>query len=433
MRKYNYSKLRFAANITLSFVSACLGFLIGEVAYRTYLHRTEPYHFKGDRNLWYFHSSPVRFSQEFGFEYVPGGHDGGAVYDGRVISCWSPMEEWLINDQGNSGKILGSYKDASFKVLVFGDSFTQRPRYNSQREPMTWPNFLQDILQEELSRPVHVVNFGRDGYGVLQMFDLAVSKIKEWQPDLAIIAFITNDLTRDRFWRTKTLLDGRERILISTKPNPNPDWHTATDAFLLEPRATREWCQRLLTSEKTADPIVQDLEKTLVEGRRRSSQLADPLSLSQSFVLDRILYGDPYYTTYAAWASSQMPRHTMWDFEEDQRLVANIRALAEMKIPYVLVHLATSKELEQGQEYTASAKELDRYQALVASLAHLSQRTVHGSMEHARLPAGELRKIAIRPPGDQHPSLHGHRFYADLVAQILRDHGYLTQFAKRAP
>lgn len=426
------NKLTFVINTSLSLLGAFLGFCISEATYRIYLYRTEPYQFKGDRNVWYLHSSPVRFSEEFGFEYVPGEHDGGAIYNGRVIACWSPMEEWLINDQGNTGRIKGTYENANFKVLVFGDSFTQRPRYNSQREPMTWPNFLQDILQEELLKPVHVVNFSRDGYGVLQMFDLAVSKIREWQPDLAIIAFITDDLTRDRFWRTKTFLDGRERILISTKPDPNPDWKTATDAFLLEPRATREWCQRLVMSAKKDDPIVQDLENGLVEGRRRSSQLADPLSLSQSFVFDRIVHGDPYHTTYSRWAPSQMPRYRMWDFNHDTRILANIRALAEMKIPYVLVHLATYEELEQRQEYVVRGKELERYQALAASLAGLTQRPIYGSVEHTRFPAGDLRKIAVGPPRDPHPSLYGHQFYAEIVAQILRDHGYLTQFAKRS-
>ncbi len=215
--------------------------------------------------------------------------------------------------------------------------------------------------------------------------------------------------------------------MISTKPDPNPVWNTATDAFLLEPRATREWCQQLLNSGNTDDPISKSLEAALQEGRRRSSQLANPFSLSQSFVFDRILYGDPYHTTYSRWAPSQMPRHTMWDFKEDERLVANVRALAEMKIPYVLVHLATYKELEQRQEYIGQGKEVEHYQALAASLARLTQRPIHGSVEHPRLPVGELRKIVASFPRDLHPSLYGHQFYAEIVAQILRDHGYLLK------
>ena len=143
---------------------------------------------------------------------------------------------------------------------------------------MTWPNYLQDMLEEETGASVHVVNFGRDAYGVLQMFDLASAKIAEWRPDLAVIAFITDDLTRDRFWRTTTILDGRERIMTSMIPAQNQDWDIATDAYLLQSDATSEWCHHALDSGAVDDPIVLELEEVLRAGRRHSTLLADPFN-----------------------------------------------------------------------------------------------------------------------------------------------------------
>ena len=63
-----------------------------------------------------------------------------------------------------------------------------------------------------------VINFGRDSYGMLQMFHLANAMTKEFKPDLIIIAFITNDLTRARFWRTVNYIKGEKRLLTTTQP-----------------------------------------------------------------------------------------------------------------------------------------------------------------------------------------------------------------------
>ncbi len=405
----------------LILVACAVGFVICEIAYRSYLYVAEPYHFQGDDNLWYFQTSPYRFNAEFGFEYVPGSYVGGAAYEGRVIACWDRMEEWEINGRGNSGRIKGSYEDAEFKILAFGDSFTQRARLAPNGDYMTWPNYLQDMLEGETGTSVHVVNFGRDAYGVLQMFDLASAKIAEWRPDLAVIAFITNDLTRDRFWRTTTILDGRERIMTSIVPVQNPDWDVATDAYLLQSDATSEWCHHALDSGAVDDPIVLELEEALRAGRRRSTLLADPFSLSQSFALDRIIHRDPYYSTYNSARPSQLPRHELTDFEDDDRVTSAVNRLSELDIPYVLVHLATFPELSNGEEYGRSG---EREVLLLESLARLTGKPIMETLAHVTSPIAQLTEIP-NSDSDDHPSLTGHQFYAETILGILRGHGYL--------
>jgi hypothetical protein len=201
-------------NLILIVISVTLTLIVVEIGYRFHLVTSMPDQFVssdtigGHPSLWYYQHSPYRYSEEFGYEYVPGMHNGGAINNGKVTSCFNSIMN--INERGNVARIRGSYEDAEIRVLVFGDSFGV-----SGRDGPQWPEFLQDYLSEQSGRNVHVMNFSRDGYGILQMFDLAVSKIDKWKPDIAVFAFITSDLKRARFWRGKAILDGRDRIMTS--------------------------------------------------------------------------------------------------------------------------------------------------------------------------------------------------------------------------
>jgi hypothetical protein len=414
------------ASVALAAVSSLLGFVLLEAGYRVYLRRTQPWWFLNAEGLWYFEKSPFRYSEAFGYEYVPGSYHGGAAHDGRIIACWDPFWDWEINAEGNSGRIAGRYAEAELRILAFGDSFTQRPRPSPAGEPMTWPNFLQDLLEAELGRSVHVVNFGRDGYGVLQMLDLAAAKVPEWRPDLAILAFITDDLARGRFWRITTVLDGRERILVSSVPDPHPRPEAATDAYLVDSRATSEWCHRLLASQARGDPVLRDLEEALREGRRRSSHLSDAWSLSQSFALDALLHGQPFHGALARATPSQKPLHGLADFADDPRAVAAVEALRASGTPIVLLHLASHPELAAGEEYSDRGADPVRDRALVESLERLTGWPVHETLAHLPAPLGQidLESLPVDAPRDVHPSLRGHRFYAEVAATVLRRHGF---------
>src|SRR3990172_825440 len=229
------------ATLALVLLGAVVGIALSEAAYRVLLYtvvasdrfvRKAPQGFAvNDRPQWIY-------NERFGYVY-PMGYKihVASVSNGRVTECsfWEGF-----NEQGNVGRIVGDYKAASLKILVFGDSFTA-----TVHDGVGWPLLLQERLAKRLGRRVHVVNFGRDGYGILQMFDLAAAKIPEWKPDLAIVAFITNDLQRVRVWRTITKVQGRWRHLVSPDPTPNPDPLKSYDTALYHPEATAEWCRSM--------------------------------------------------------------------------------------------------------------------------------------------------------------------------------------------
>ena len=410
------------SNLMLIVISSLLGLMVVEIGYRSYLFSTMPDRFissatTGDEtSLWYYQTSPYRYSEQFGYEYVPGLHNGGAIGNGKVTACYSSLMN--INERGNVGSIRGSYEDADLRVLVFGDSFGVSGRPGPQ-----WPEFLQDYLTERLGRDVHVVNFSRDGYGILQMFDLAADKITEWKPDLVIIAFITHDLARDRFWRGQVMLDGHERIMTSITPDPNFDWSTAGDVYLMNSDASDAWCQQALSRQDPSDPIAVSLVDTLQEGRRRASHLANAFSVTQSFVVDMIFRGEPFYSTTTTAPAYIWPQHDLWSFDEDAGMRRNVRLIQSTSIPVVLFHLAHYVELKNDDEYAAAD---ERDLSLANSLYTITGRRISETLENAVVP-GELNDLVINHSSDFHPSVAGAKFYADAVANELLRSGTLTR------
>jgi len=396
-------------------ISLLIGFSLAEITYRVYLYKTEPYYFQDESGLWYFQSSPVQFDEQFGFSYVPGGHAGGALYDGQVTNCWSSIQDYVFNERGNSGRIKGEYSDADLKVLVFGDSVSQRPRKYEQGIDLTWSDFLQDAIAEKISGDAHVVNFSRDGYGVLQMFDLAVAKVEEWKPDLVVIAFISDDLTRDRLWRSVAELDGRQRILVSRQPDPAPDWSNAAEAFMLEPRATHEWCEQLRESGVKGDPLAAELMEAAAKSRRRNGLLADPYSLSKSYIYEKLVYDSPYYSSFNREGPTQMPRYDGSVYEADDLFVRQVERLEQTGVPYVLVHLALYSQMVEGTEYYDDPRDA----GLLKSLEMLTGREVHGTLESIDISNFDLEQIPTDPESDRHPSIYGHAFYAEAVFNVL--------------
>lgn len=384
------------------------------------LYKAEPHRFgpifesQAHPSFYYFQDSPFRYSEEFGYEYVPGTTSGGYIYEGRVLDCYD--EFWVTNERGNPGPIKGSYEDSDIKVLAFGDSFTQQG---------AWPTYLQEILEEELQRSVHVVNFGRDAYGILQMFDLAAAKVPEWKPDLVVVAFITDGLTRDRFWRTKTVLDGYERIMVSLQPDPNPDWTTGADLYVMHSEATQDWCHSLHESQVIGDPIVTQLEATVRKGRQVSRKLANVLSLTQAFVFDHVWQGDAFHTSSTRILPARNPRHKLESFDSDDRTVGNIKTLAATGVPVMVVHLATYPDLKAGKEYRGRKSRLERRMRLVGSIEALTGRPVYETLDHAEVDPGKLKSMVKDYPKNLHPNGRGVRFYGRMIATALKRNGYL--------
>ncbi len=388
---------RSSVGAGLLVVGCLLGFVLSEMTYRAYLYLR-------DRKSYFsvYNVSHWEFDDRFGYVYPPErAIDYTGVKDGRVVECHRLR---VINRYGNIGPVMGSYRDARVKILVFGDSWTA-----FQQQGKSWPNFLQEALERRLGRSVHVVNFGRDGYGVLQMFDLAAAKVPEWKPDLVVIAFITDDLSRARFWRTVVGAGDDVRVLTTIDPVRNPRPERSTDTFLLLPSATYEWC-RSMAGTGRVDPVLS----ALIAKRRRllSARPANLLTLRHSYLYNRIAHRDAFW--FLRRSPSQNPRVSFTTFAEDPRFVRDIEQLRATGIPLVLFHLAYYPEVKARKEAILGAQEA----ALWNSLEEVAGEQVLRSTDYVRLPVEAPERMNVSR-GDLHPSLWGMEFYANVVADAL--------------
>jgi hypothetical protein len=390
-------------------VAACLlGVVLSEGVYRVYLdvsawfdapQRPGPIGVK-NRSLW-------EFDEEFGYVYPPGRTvDGTVVKDGHVVNC---QRVDVINRDGNVGPIVGRYDTAELKVLVFGDSWAA-----FQHEGKTWPSFLQGALERRLRKTVHVVNFGRDGYGILQMFDLAAVKVAEWKPDLVLITFISDDLTRARFWRTAIGEGDEVRVLTTLAPVRRPDLAHAADAFLLLPSATYEWCRSMIGAQQ-ADAILDTLiakRDRLLAGRTPPG--ARHVVTPHSLLYSRLVHGDPFRFVSRRMPPSVNPRMGLRSFASDDRFMRAVERLRSTGIPWVMFHLAYYPEIKQRREAILGPQEA----ALWESLEQVMGQSVLRTTDYVELPVPAPERLNASAE-DFHPSLWGMEFYANAVADAL--------------
>lgn len=406
-------------NLAMTAVSVGIGLVLVEGGYRLYLWATTPppapIAVEGPAPTYSFYNrSHWEFDREFGYRYPPGRRLlHGSVTDGRLSTC---DEIDTINARGNIGPIRGDYDSAELKILLFGDSF---PAFITDGE--TFPSILQTVLRDQAGVDAHVVNFGRDGTGVLQMFDLAAAMVPEWKPDLVIVTFISDDLDRVRIWRTVTEVDGEPRILVTDHPDPRPGLERAADAFVLFPEASRDWCDATLAAGGTA-PELDALNQRYLRMRAHAVRpRPDYLTLGHSFTLGRVLTGNPFETVRQAGRPWSLPRVALRDYRDDPGFVAAMRALEESGVPMLLIHLPIAPELMEGQPML-----LGFQQELWRSLEAATGQRSHRLADHIVPPLDDPLAMSHQPT-DHHPSPFGMRVYAHAITRILAAEGVLPE------
>jgi hypothetical protein len=265
---------------------------------------------------------------------------------------------------------------------------------------------LEQRLGRELRQNIAILNYGHSGYGVLQMFDLAAVKVQEHRPDLMIFAFLTDDLTRSRWWAKTIALDGFARPLLSaSKDSFEP--RSAADTHLINPAVDASWCRHALHGSQ--DSLLQDLNKqySSIKASTLRARGITPFSLTHLYLLNRVLTGTPSQE-----AMLGIPRVTFDDFAADARLAREIDELNASGIPYLLVHLPLQRELLDRKMYASKQD-----QALLRSLERLTRRNV--TFLHDILGSEQLPEKMDLLPYDTHPNFAGLDLYARLITRLL--------------
>jgi hypothetical protein len=236
--------------------------------------------------------------------------------------------------------------------------------------------------------------------------------VAELKPDLAIVAFITDDLTRARIWRTRMEVDGRSRVFTTARPQRNPDLRYAVDTAIIGPEVTLEWCNRSPRPHRDSDRIVQDLEQRYRLAAELAGTRVDLYGLDRSLVLERIRWR---FGGCVSEDTGRNPRHELVGFGDDERMRRNVALVRESGTPLLLFHLATRTELRRGQEYPLGD---GRCQSLLASLETLAGSRILMTREHIEVPTDRIEAMAVSDT-DDHPSGYGMQVYAKAVARAV--------------
>lgn len=390
-----------------------LGFILSEIAYRAYLYRyarerfvppkVESYFSLYDRSLW-------RYSERFGYEYPPDlrvAYTG--VMDSKVRDCY---ELDPVNGQGNIGAPPRDYKSAQIKVLIFGASWNVFSLNHT-----TWPMLLQTKLEQRLGKTVSVVNFGRDGFGLLQIVSLAAEEVPKWKPDVAIISFLTDNLDARRTWRREVTVDGVPRVFTTVEPTITPNPARSVDTFLLHEKASLEWCRSMQGREEPDDILREILSRHQMFRVNPMRVRADLYATDRSYLLDRVMYGNPFQSVLAGF---QIPRLEIQDYAEDRLFMADWAVLADSGVPVVPIHLAYYPELKEGVEYLTTFNQRDLLQSFERLLGREALRTT----DYTTIPLDNPARLNAAE-SDFHPSLWAMEFYADVVSEMLIRNGYV--------
>lgn len=196
--------------------------------------------------------------EDLGVRYEPGTSISFAYLDGkgRVLECLPNIS--VTNADGFRGlDKRNDYLNADRRIIASGDSFSH------------WNNnglTLVDYTMFELNREgadVSILNVAGGTFGLEHMVvhvAEAIGQFDAYPPDIVAIQFIRDDITRG-WWYLDTLTDeaGRLRARLGKSLEClEPDSGCGSDEYLIEKRATQEWCLSM-KGTGTVDGVSTDL------------------------------------------------------------------------------------------------------------------------------------------------------------------------------
>ena len=359
-----------------------------------------------------FTDSLYAYDEEFGYRYIPGKESTvfGIAGD-QVRFQWRSA----INEDGNVGEKTPLWNGSRLKILVGGDSCTANPV--SPDGPIAWTDSFPALLEGRIHKKVGLRNYGRDGYGLLMMVHLAVQMAKRTKPDMILIAFIEDDLTRARFWRTTVATPGAPRVLTMISPQKEPVPGSACDTVFVDERAAR-LAEAGPASRKM---IIAELRARLLEigGSHLKSYF---LSCTESFLLDLVRSSA---FRGISWRG-RTPRVPADIYERDPLFQRDLGELKKLAVPVLFYCLPTYGQLEAGlpcfnQELAAPfLRELGRFGFQVSPIPWPRKEDIPRFPGLFLLPNdGRSAPGAAALLYDNHPSKRGAVFLSEFLAQAV--------------
>lgn len=394
-------------SVVLIFVSVLTALFASEFIYRSYLVLSYDKKSAVLGNQFAFYSKPLTiFDQQNGYSYNSD-TDLYTLYisDGKAISC-APFI--YINHFGTFEKDISDYTAAEKdyekrgpRILVFGDSFTSIPH-----DGETWVSLFSKKFKEKIDPNAQVLNFGRDGYGVVQMLELAANKIETWKPDLILFAFITDDLRRIRFWRKN--VDTKDGGFSYVAYNLLDDENSIDSKvlFFYNKQITKERCEAINSGKD--DPLIT----SSFEFAKRISKAELNKNSPSFFVRESYLYNLITQGTPIVHNSERSVKSV--DQLRDANFKTAVEKLNQSKIPYFFIHIPAIEEMRKNARWLPSRD--NEY-----FIEELSQTTGKKHFlflsDFMKLTKEQLALFPITPK-DGHPSKNGIQFISDAMIDL---------------
>ena len=336
------------------------------------------------------------FDEGLGVSYEPGTTISYAYLDskGRVLECLPEISR--TNEDGFRGRDrMRDYQEAEQRLLVTGDSFSH---WNI--DGFTLVDYTKAQLIEH-GFSASLINVAGGTFGLEHMVVHLAATIEaagDLKPDLVAIQFIRDDITRG-WWYLDTVEDhrGMPRARLGRSVEClAPDSNCGSDEYLIETRATQQWCQSLKGSG-TIDEVAADLAETYRE--IRGFFVYVPRAFARLGIVDRQ-------------STSVIPRVVSIEQTDTSRILRAIESIKASGARIAFVYLPTSEEILSRQVYTFNETEnavLRFYEQ------HLGVRVTYPTDYSAFDGVGEL---AVSPV-DSHPSAELQRAYGRYLAAIF--------------
>ena len=349
-----------------------------------------------------------QFDLRFGQHFIPGSQFVvSLVANNKVVGCLGVVES--ANEDGLGGRsTLRAARAADYVIFTTGDSFT-----HWKQDDLTVPDVVESLLRERTGVRVANLDFARGAYGLLQMLTIAAETYPVVKPNLIVIQFISDDLTRGRWWTRETSIGGRTLALISARPDGFDDSQITNNEYVVDPRATDAWCHQQLAAPHD-DGVARDATKFYRDYLRTRGIAFNPLALTRSYLADSLsmrLLGRPFHT---ATRYRLIPRVTADEFAADQGYADAVRTLRTVGVPVVFIHLPSKQEIQTGAS-PLGPDDVRIWKKLETDFGTLV-------ITYAALP--EPPAVPLRmdlQPYDGHPNVDGIRFYGDYVAEAIVD------------
>ena len=409
------------ANAFLVVTSLLLSFIFSEVVYRGYVYWTLDTEVEAaitasrDANIHFgaYDQPAFEFDPVSGFNMLPDRQFLHAVFrDGLLARC-DVMETNEIGQVSNNQ--LNAEVSAS-RILVVGDSMTV---YGW--DGITWPGLLEQALNQGRAQKVDVINVGRAGIGVLQMFDIIAQKIPVYEPDIVLIVFITDDIDRKRSYILPNETSPGQLEYMLTYGNQSeqgPMIGRHLNQFT-DSRINERWCTKALGVADNPLTVALNnrylrayqMKDDVIRAERHSPDIV--FSMQGSFLVDRIWRGN---ALYAFDGVSALSHKTSLPLAEDGRFLDSLATVQRSGVRFELVHMPLASELERGQKYILGAA---YQQDQLRELTELTGKKIKFLADDMlNLSAVEISKIPISD-NDQHPTKQGLSIYANAVLAWL--------------